>query len=270
VALVIALRTGNPSSTRGPTPLSICRSRSSLHRGHTAERDADERRVVDRSRISSSPPHARERRRMTRLNVVGRRSRAAPDRHVVAWRTSVATLSGPCGAGGASGMAAVGGGAAGVGGVRLLGSSLSHELPVLWRFHRVHHSARELDWLAPNRRHPVDAIVARVSTSLPVLALGFAVPTVSTYFAVKRVQGLLVHANVNVRLGPLQRVVATPFFHHWHHSSEPGTWNTNYAGLLPAVDWLFGTLQLPDRWPAEYGCAGVVPDSGYGSPFVSP
>ena len=150
------------------------------------------------------------------------------------------------------------------------GHRVSHEVPALWRFHRVHHSAPELDWLAPSRRHPLDAVFARASTSLPVLALGFTVPTVVTYFALKRIQGLLVHANVDVRLGPIERIVATPFFHHWHHSAEPGTWNKNYAGSVPAVDWLFGTLYLPNRWPQSYGCDGYVPDNGYVNRLLSP
>lgn len=150
------------------------------------------------------------------------------------------------------------------------GHRASHELPVLWRFHRVHHSAPELDWLAPNRRHPIDAIVALTSTSLPVLALGFGVPTVATHFALKRLQGLLVHANVDLRLGPLERILVTPMFHHWHHSAEPGTWNKNYAGSVPAVDWLFGTMYLPGRWPESYGCDGDVPDVGYVARFLSP
>jgi sterol desaturase/sphingolipid hydroxylase (fatty acid hydroxylase superfamily) len=150
------------------------------------------------------------------------------------------------------------------------GHRLSHEIPVLWRFHRIHHSAPQLDWLAPNRRHPIDMIVARSSTSLPVLMLGFAVPTVVTYFALKRIQGLFVHANVDFRFGPLERVVATPFFHHWHHSAEPGTWNKNYSGSIPAVDWIFGTLHLPAHWPQAYGCEANVPDSGYVARIISP
>jgi sterol desaturase/sphingolipid hydroxylase (fatty acid hydroxylase superfamily) len=150
------------------------------------------------------------------------------------------------------------------------GHRWSHEVPLLWRFHRVHHSAPELDWLAPSRRHPLDAIVARSSTALPVLALGFAVPTVATYFALKRLQGLFVHANVDVRFGVVERLVATPFFHHWHHSADPGTWNTNYAGSIPAVDWLFGTLHLPNDWPHSYGCSGDVPDRGYVDRLIWP
>ena len=150
------------------------------------------------------------------------------------------------------------------------GHRASHEVPLLWRFHRVHHSAPELDWLAPNRRHPIDSIVALLSTSLPVLALGFGVPTVAAHFALKRLQGLVVHANVDIRLGPLDRLVVTPMYHHWHHSAEPGTWNKNYAGSVPAVDWLFGTMYLPGRWPESYGCDGGVPDVGYVARLLSP
>ena len=150
------------------------------------------------------------------------------------------------------------------------GHRWSHEIPMLWRFHRVHHSAPELDWLAPNRRHPVDMVVARASTALPILALGFTAPAVLGVFALKRLQGLFVHANLDLRLGAIERVYVTPFFHHWHHSAEPGTWNKNYAGSLPVVDWLFGTLHLPDRWPAEVGCEAPVPDVGYVGRLLSP
>lgn len=81
------------------------------------------------------------------------------------------------------------------------GHRLTHQVPFLWRFHRVHHSSTTLDWLAPSRRHPVDQVIARVSVAIPILAMGFAVPTIVTHFAIKRFQGLLVHANVDIRLG---------------------------------------------------------------------
>ncbi|MEO6628965.1 MAG: sterol desaturase family protein [Aquihabitans sp.] len=150
------------------------------------------------------------------------------------------------------------------------GHRLTHEVPFLWRFHRIHHSSPTLDWLSPNRRHPADQVFARVSVALPTLAMGFGVPTIVTYFAIKRAQGLFVHANLNANLGPLEKVVATPHFHHWHHSAEPGTWNKNYAGQLPLVDWVFGTYYMPKRWPSEYGCEGYVPPRGYLAQLVAP
>lgn len=103
-----------------------------------------------------------------------------------------------------------------------------------------------------------------------MLALGFPVPTVLAVFAAKRLRGCFVHSNVNVRFGILERIFVTPFFHHWHHGNEPGTWNTNYAVSFPAVDWLFGTLQLPDHWPRDYGSDGTVPVARYLNRLLHP
>ena len=150
------------------------------------------------------------------------------------------------------------------------GHRLTHQIPFLWRFHRVHHSSRQLDWLAPNRRHPLDMLFARLSVALPMLALGFAVPMVVTHFVIKRFQGLLVHANVNIRLGALEWIVSTPHFHHWHHADQPEAHNKNFAGQAPLVDWLFGTLYRPTDWPERYGCEGYVPDVGYLAQLAAP
>jgi sterol desaturase/sphingolipid hydroxylase (fatty acid hydroxylase superfamily) len=134
------------------------------------------------------------------------------------------------------------------------GHRWSHELPWLWRFHKLHHSIETMDWLAPNRRHPVDLVVARVVIALPLLALGFSVPTLAAPFVVRRFQGLLVHADIRLEGGPLRWLVATPHFHHWHHAADAEGWNRNYAGQWPLVDRLFGTLVLPPhRWPTAYG-----------------
>jgi sterol desaturase/sphingolipid hydroxylase (fatty acid hydroxylase superfamily) len=134
------------------------------------------------------------------------------------------------------------------------GHRWSHEWSWLWRFHKLHHSIEAMDWLAPNRRHPVDLVVARVSVALPLLALGFSIPTLAAPFVVRRFQGLLVHADVRIEGGPLRWFVATPHFHHWHHAADAEGWNRNYAGQAPLVDWLFGTLVLPSgRWPTAYG-----------------
>ena len=111
------------------------------------------------------------------------------------------------------------------------GHRVTHEIPFLWRFHRVHHSSRQLDWLAPSRRHPLDQIFARSSVALPMLVLGFAVPMLVTHFAIRRFQGLLVHANVGIRLGPLEWIVSTPHFHHWHQAGPGRTRRATHRGL---------------------------------------
>ncbi len=134
------------------------------------------------------------------------------------------------------------------------GHRAAHEVPLLWRFHRVHHSVREMDWLAANHVHPLDQIFIRSTAVLPLYALGFGRVSLGAFVVLTTLQAIFIHANVRLKFGPLRWVMATPQFHHWHHAREPQAYNSNYAGEFPAVDALFGTLYLPaHRWPAQYG-----------------
>ena len=54
-----------------------------------------------------------------------------------------------------------------------------HRVPILWRFHRIHHSADVMDWLAGSRLHLVDVAVTRGLTYVPIYLLGFAEPPLS-------------------------------------------------------------------------------------------
>jgi sterol desaturase/sphingolipid hydroxylase (fatty acid hydroxylase superfamily) len=143
------------------------------------------------------------------------------------------------------------------------GHRAAHEVPLLWRFHRVHHSVREMDWLAASHLHPVDQVFVRSAEVLPLYALGFGRLGLGAFVVLTTLQAIFVHANVRLTFGPLRWVIATPQFHHWHHAREPEAYNSNYAGEFPALDALFGTLYLPaDRWPAQYGADGAEPE-GY-------
>ncbi len=138
----------------------------------------------------------------------------------------------------------------------------SHEIPWLWRFHAVHHAPTSLDWLVNTRAHVLDLVFVRAIAVLPILALGAGRGTldglegpIAFYLTASTVWAFAVHANVDWRLGWLEQVVVSPAFHHWHHGSDgPRALGRNYASLLPVLDRLFGTHDLPkDRFPATYG-----------------
>ena len=143
------------------------------------------------------------------------------------------------------------------------GHRAAHEVPLLWRFHRVHHSSRELDWLAATHLHPLDETFTRSVAVLPLYALGFGRVSLGAFLILITLQAIFLHANVRLRFGPLRWVIGTPQFHHWHHAREPQAYNSNYAGEFPLLDALFGTLYFPaNRWPAQYGVDDTQPD-GY-------
>ena len=131
-----------------------------------------------------------------------------------------------------------------------------HRVPFLWRFHAIHHSAEAMDWLAGSRLHFLDAVVTRSLTFVPLFLLGFAEPAIGVYVIVVVIQATFIHANVRWTFPSLHAWVATPCFHHWHHSAEPEAVDKNFAVHSPIWDRFFGTYYMPGRWPERYGLAG--------------
>jgi len=148
------------------------------------------------------------------------------------------------------------------------GHRWSHEIPLLWRFHSVHHVPTEVYFLISARAHPVDNAFIRLCGLIPVYILGIATPLTPSGGVISALLvllitmwGFLIHANVHWRLGPLEWIIATPAFHHWHHTlAEPR--DRNYASMLPCMDWIFGTHYLPkNHWPSAYGIEASRPNS---------
>ncbi|MDP1025669.1 sterol desaturase family protein [Sphingomonas sp. KR1UV-12] len=133
-----------------------------------------------------------------------------------------------------------------------------HRSPYLWQFHAIHHTPEHMDWLVNTRAHPVDILVTRLGGLVPLYLLGLGgagakggmIPVIVTL--VGTFWSFLVHANVRWRFGPLEHLIATPAFHHWHHTNDEHR-DRNFAATLPVIDRIFGTLHLPDHYPPVYG-----------------
>jgi lathosterol oxidase len=147
-----------------------------------------------------------------------------------------------------------------------------HRVPWLWRFHRIHHSAEAMDWLAGSRLHLVDVAVTRGLSYVPIYVLGFGEAPLFAYVAFVSIQATFIHANVRFELAPLRELLATPQFHHWHHGADAEAVDVNFAVHLPFIDRLFGTFHLPKgRWPRAYGLAsGEHVPGGYMRQLVEP
>lgn len=151
---------------------------------------------------------------------------------------------------------------------------LFHASARLWPFHAVHHSPRQLDWLASLRVHPVNDVLQKTMSAVPLLVMGFQ-PVLAAGFAPLLVlYALLLHADVDWSFGPLSRVIASPRFHRWHHANEVAFTDNdqarrgrNFAGLFPVWDLMFGTFSLPARSPARTGVDDDVPANPVGQLF---
>ena len=139
---------------------------------------------------------------------------------------------------------------------------LTHQIPFLWRFHSVHHSIEEMDWLASGRLHPIDHAFSHVLYVAPLFVLGYTSSVFGGVLVLFTLLALFQHANVRLRFPVVRWVINTPEWHHWHHASDPEAINTNFG--VPVIDKLFGTAYLPtDRRPSGFGIPDPVPTSGY-------
>lgn len=148
-----------------------------------------------------------------------------------------------------------------------------HAIPALWRFHSIHHAIEEMDWIAAFRAHPVDQIITKIVSLLPVYLLGFSTEAVAIYFLIYTGHALLLHSNVKMNFGPLKWLIASPQFHHWHHANERAAYDKNFAGQLAIIDAIFGTFQVPagSTTPEKYGVDDPIPTNYFGQigyPFL--
>ena len=137
---------------------------------------------------------------------------------------------------------------------------LSHRVPLLWEFHKVHHSAETLSPLTNARVHPVDtlfyynvtALVMGLAGGIAQFALGHPVQPYSIWstnllalvfaYSVQHLQ----HSHVWIAFtGVWGRLLLSPAHHQIHHSTNPAHFNRNLGSAVAVFDWAFGTLHVP-------------------------
>lgn len=135
----------------------------------------------------------------------------------------------------------------------------NHRVPLLWRFHRMHHSDNRLDASSAVRFHFGEVLLGHF-LRLGVIALGgLAVRHVLLYELILLPVILLHHANLALPR-PLEAVArwlfVTPDIHHVHHSRLRRETDSNYGSVLPWWDRLFRSFrtQRPER--LRYGLEG--------------
>jgi sterol desaturase/sphingolipid hydroxylase (fatty acid hydroxylase superfamily) len=132
-----------------------------------------------------------------------------------------------------------------------------HRVPLLWRFHRVHHRDAFIDVTTSFRFHPGEGIFRWLMTIVPAIALGVGPEALLVYRMLSAINGLLEHANVRVPTrvdAILSYVWVTPNMHKVHHSRERAETDTNFGNLLSVYDRVLRTFTPSARAPSvTYG-----------------
>ena len=118
--------------------------------------------------------------------------------------------------------------------------------------------------------HVVELLLTRLIGYLPIFILGFAPPALYAYLVFVSFHAIFIHANVSFRFPRLRWLIATPEFHHWHHSSEAPAIDKNYAAFLPVYDVIFSTAYQPAHLASRYGTVNTEVPQRFTEQLVFP
>ena len=124
-----------------------------------------------------------------------------------------------------------------------------HRIPFLWKFHKIHHSVKEMGFAAHLRYHFLETFAYQsVKYISLVMIFGFSMENAFIVYAATIVIGHLNHANLGWSYGPLKYLLNNPKMHIWHHAKEmPASHihGMNFGISLSCWDYLFGTAYVP-------------------------
>lgn len=141
----------------------------------------------------------------------------------------------------------------------------------MWKYHAVHHSSEDLDWISAARFHPINLFIGSVLVDAILLLAGVS-PNVMLWLGpFTTAHSAFVHANLNWTLGPFKYVIAGPVFHRWHHTSPARGGDKNFASTFPILDVIFGTFYMPkNELPDAYGVDDKSMPAGFGAQMLYP
>jgi sterol desaturase/sphingolipid hydroxylase (fatty acid hydroxylase superfamily) len=132
---------------------------------------------------------------------------------------------------------------------------IRHKIDILWLFHSVHHSQREMNMFTDLRVHFVEHLVAKPIVILPLLMLDLDLEPAFWIVLFRDWYSRIYHANLRTNFGPLRHILVTPQSHRIHHSADPRHRDRNFGVLLTVWDRIFGT-----HWPdyTEFPATGIT------------
>jgi sterol desaturase/sphingolipid hydroxylase (fatty acid hydroxylase superfamily) len=126
---------------------------------------------------------------------------------------------------------------------------LLHRFEIFWRFHKVHHSVKEMGFAAHLRYHWMENILYKPLKTFGVMILGGFEPEQAyiVHFITITI-GHLNHSNIKLTWGPLKYLINNPVMHLYHHAYTlpEGRYGVNYGISLSLWDYIFGTHYIPE------------------------
>jgi len=119
---------------------------------------------------------------------------------------------------------------------------LSHKIPFVWRFHRMHHTDRDLDVTTAVRFHPFEIIFSMFIKITSIYILGASAIAVIIFEIMLNGMAMFNHANLRIPFrieNILRKFIVTPDLHRIHHSIYIDEHNKNFGFSLSIWDKIF-------------------------------
>ena len=145
-----------------------------------------------------------------------------------------------------------------------------HAFAPLWKLHAVHHSSERLYWLNATRVHPLEGFFHIATGATALLLAGVPADVLTIETVILGVARIFQHANLDVRLGPINSILSTTEVHRFHHSTERHEVEANYGTVLLVWDWIFGTRRAVTAGGAPERVGGPRLPAGWWAQVMSP
>ncbi|MEQ1614228.1 MAG: sterol desaturase family protein [Hyphomicrobiaceae bacterium] len=142
---------------------------------------------------------------------------------------------------------------------------------LMWKFHAIHHSSKQVDWTTAIRFHPINLMLQSSFVMGLMLSLGIKPEVIALVAPFDAFLAVWQHSNTKWKLGPLKYVLATPVFHRWHHTLPEEGGDMNFAPTFAFWDLAFGTFYMPEgKLPQTFGVEDPELREGYIAQFLYP
>lgn len=145
----------------------------------------------------------------------------------------------------------------------------SHRVPLLWRFHAVHHSVRRMYGFNGLLKHPVHQLIEISVGTLPWLLMGIPQDVAMVGSFAVAIQLQLQHSNVDMRLGPFAYLWAVAPVHRHHHLASEREGDVNFGLFFTIWDVLLGTAQFRSSEHIRAGQVGIAGRSDYPEAYLA-
>ncbi|MDB2438986.1 sterol desaturase family protein [Hellea sp.] len=125
-----------------------------------------------------------------------------------------------------------------------------------WGVHALHHSDKHITWSTSYRIHVLELVIMSVVYVTLIGWLSLPATVVAPVAFIRLWHSKLIHCQFDWTFGRFRRILASPNYHKWHHSSKPEAFGKNLCDMFPIWDIMFGTHYDPGLCGTDTGVDG--------------